>query len=328
MYLAGATLEQISQTLQSENISFEGKDLSFSKPSIRRILQNEKYCGDCILQKTVTLDPILKKRKVNEGEAPKWYVENCIPAIISRETFNRVQVEMIRRKTITPQSKKNSYTATGKYSKYALTDVLVCGECGTRYRRCTWTSHGVRRIVWRCVSRLDYGTKYCKDSLTVEEGKLQQAIVRALNRFHERDKSLYLNLMKSTIADAIGLTGGEEDIGELESRIEALNKRILEMVTKSIQGGHDVSGMEEEIKDMSDNIDQLKARIQAIRESVDDEVSIVRKQQLQETIDQRMAHMDQYDDSIVRQMIECVKVYADGRITVIFGGGIEIEDRV
>ncbi len=329
MYLAGATLEQISETIRAESPTFPNKTLSFSKTMILRVLQNEKYCGDCILQKTVTLDPILKKRKVNDGEAPMWYVEGSHPAIISRETFNRVQEEMARRKTITPKSKKNTFTSTGKYSKYALTDVLICGECGTRYRRCTWTGHGKRRIVWRCVNRLDYGKKYCKDSLTVDEHLIQQAIVRALNQFNKQDEAMYLALMRSTIADAIGLTSSNDDISLLERRIDALNKRILETVSASVQSGGDITNAEDEIKELSEQIGQLKSRIRAIQEStIDDETLQARTQKIQATIDERFGHSDEYDDSIVRQMVECVKVYADGRIIVIFGGGVEIEEHV
>ncbi len=329
MYLAGATLEQISETIRAESPTFPNKTLSFSKTMILRVLQNEKYCGDCILQKTVTLDPILKKRKANDGEAPMWYVEGSHPAIISRETFNRVQEEMARRKTITPKSKKNTFTSTGKYSKYALTDVLICGECGTRYRRCTWTGHGKRRIVWRCVNRLDYGKKYCKDSLTVDEHLIQQAIVRALNQFNKQDEAMYLALMRSTIADAIGLTSSNDDISLLERRIDALNKRILETVSASVQSGGDITNAEDEIKELSEQIGQLKSRIRAIQEStIDDETLQARTQKIQATIDERFGHSDEYDDSIVRQMVECVKVYADGRITVIFGGGVEIEEHV
>ena len=109
------------------------------------MLSNERYCGDAILQKSVTVDCIEKKRKKNTGEAPMYYVQNNHPAIIDRVTFNKVQEELARRKTKTPGSAKSSITSTGKYSRYALTDVLICGNCGTRYRRVTWSRNGTKR---------------------------------------------------------------------------------------------------------------------------------------------------------------------------------------
>ena len=207
LYLAGETVDKISKMMQAENYDIPDKTISFSKGMIMNMLSNERYCGDAILQKSVTIDCIEKKRKKNTGEAPMYYVQNNHPAIIDRVTFNKVQEELARRKTKTPGSAKSSITSTGKYSRYALTDVLICGNCGTRYRRVTWSRNGVKRIVWRCISRLDYGKKYCSDSPTIMEDKLQEAIVRAVNKFNEQDIATYKSLMRATISDALGLNG-------------------------------------------------------------------------------------------------------------------------
>ena len=327
MFLAGQPVKVIAQTLQAEKIEIPGKNLSFSKNMIMNILRNEKYCGDCILQKTVTVDCISKTRKANQGEAPMYIVENNHPAIISREVFNRVQEELIRRQALRAKSDKTSITATGKYSKYALTEVLQCAECGSRYRRVTWTAHGRKKIVWRCISRLDYGTKHCKDSITVEEEALHGAVVRALNRFHTEDESTYLALMKATIGEAIGINGGSEEIDLLTRRIDTLNKRMLDLVNETVAAGKDVESSEDEFKGISDQIEQLNRRIAAIQENVHKDGSRqARLEEIQNIIAERNANETQYDDSIVRQMIECIKVHSDGRLTIIFGGGYEIEE--
>ena len=329
MFLAGQPVKVIAQTLQAEKIEIPGKNLSFSKNMIMNILRNEKYCGDCILQKTVTVDCISKTRKVNQGEAPMYIVENNHPAIISREVFNRAQEELIRRQAIRSKSDKTSITATGKYSKYALTEVLQCAECGSRYRRVTWTAHGRKKIVWRCISRLDYGTKYCKDSITVEEEALHGAVVRALNRFHAEDEFTYLTLMKATIGEAIGINGGSEEIDLLTRRIDALNKRMLDLVNETVAAGKDVESSEDEFKSISDQIEQLNRRISAIQESIHKDGSRqARLEEIQSIIAKRSANDTQYDDSIVRQMVECIKVHSDGRLTIIFGGGYEIEEEL
>ena len=252
-----------------------------------------------------------------------WLVENSHPAIVSREIFNKVQEESARRKAKAPSSEKMALTASGKYSKYALTEVLMCGECGSRYKRVTWNIRGKRRIVWRCISRLDYGKKYCTDSITVDEQALHRAIVRALNRFNIEDESTML--MKSTIGEAIGLNGGSDEIDLLERRIDALNKRMLDLVTLSVQEGDDAETYEDEFKNISTQIDQLSKRISAIRESEDGELQ-ARFSQIQEIIDKRKANKDVYDDSIVRQMVECIKVYHDGRLQLILGGGYELKE--
>lgn len=328
MYLSGMPLDHISKTLRAECIQIPGKEFSFSRNMILNILRNEKYCGDVILQKTVTIDCISKTRKKNEGEAPMYIVENNHPPIISRETFNRVQEELSRRNAIKPCSQKTALTASGKYSKYALTETLICGECGSRYKRVTWTSCGRKRIVWRCVNRLDNGKKYCKDSITVPEEALQQAVVRALNRFNAEDEETYLALMKATIADAIGLNGGSDEIDLLERRVDALNKRMIQIVNESIASGADVESREDELREISTQISQLKSRIKVIQESQNTDGYEERLTEIQNTIDRRSKNPQVYDDSIVRQMIECIRVYHDGRLEIVFGGGYEIEEHL
>ena len=328
MFLAGMTIPSISEKMKEANYEISGKKFSFSVHMIQSILRNERYCGDCILQKTVTVDCISKTRKVNQGEAPMYIVENNHPAIISREMFNRTQEELSRRQTIKPQA-ESSLTATGRYSKYALTNVLKCGECGTRFRRVTWTSHNQTRVVWRCINRLENGKKYCPDSLTVQEKALHDAIVRALNQFNKENEATYMALMKATIGEAIGINGGSDEIDLLLRRIDALNKRMLTMVTETIQSGGDVESNEDSFKDISAQIEQLNKRIEAIRESQSQNGSYEQRlSEIQKTISQRQKNKYTYDDSIVRQMIECIKVYKDGKLEIIFGGGYEIEEHL
>ena len=329
LYLAGETVDNISKMMQVEHPQIPGKNISFSKGMIMSMLANERYCGDAILQKSVTVDCIEKKRKKNTGEAPMYYVQNSHPAIIDRVTFNKVQEELARRRAKLPASTKSTITATGKYSRYALTDVLICGECGTRYRRVTWSRNGVKRIVWRCISRLDYGKKYCKESPTVFEDKLKEAIVRAINKFNEQDNATYKALMRATIGEALGLNSDPDEVDMLERKIEALNNKILALINESVASGEGIETHESEFMTLSQELELLKQRIATIQESAaTDSGNQDRLEQIQAIIDEREHNRTEYDDSIVRQMVECIKVYPGGRLEIIFGGGHLVEETV
>lgn len=329
LYLAGETVDNISKMMQAEHPQIPGKNISFSKGMIMSMLANERYCGDAILQKSVTVDCIEKKRKKNTGEAPMYYVQNSHPAIIDRVTFNKVQEELARRRAKSPASTKTAITSTGKYSRYALTDVLICGECGTRYRRVTWSRNGVKRIVWRCISRLDYGKKYCKESPTVFEDKLKEAIVRAVNKFNDQDNATYKALMRATIGEALGLNGDPEEVDMLERKIEALNNKMLALVNESVASGEGIETHESEFMSLSQELELLKQRIATIQESAaTDSGNQDRLEQIQAIIAEREHNRTEYDDSIVRQMVECIKVYPGGRLEIIFGGGYLVEEAV
>lgn len=329
LYLAGETVDSISKMMQAEHYQIPGKNISFSKGMIMSMLANERYCGDAILQKSVTVDCIEKKRKKNTGEAPMYYVQNSHPAIIDRVTFNKVQEELARRRAKTPASTKTTITSTGKYSRYALTDVLICGECGTRYRRVTWSRNGVKRIVWRCISRLDYGKKYCKDSPTIFEDKLKEAIVRAVNKFNDQDNATYKALMRATIGEALGLNSDPEEVDLLERKIEALNNKMLALVNESVISGEGIEAHESEFMSLSQEVELLKQRIAAMQESAaTDSGEQERLEQIQAIIAEREDNRTEYDDSIARQMIECIKVYPGGKLEIIFGGGYLVEETV
>ena len=171
-YLAGDSMAVIAKKLNNLKILTPAGKNNWSSVTIRSILTNEKYKGDAIINKTFVVDCISKQVKINNGERKKYYVKNNHPAIIDEATFAKVQAELSRRSGKKKVKQVGAKTELGKYCwKYALTELLVCGECKTPYRRCTWTIKGKKKIVWRCISRLDFGKKYCHNSPTIEEGR-------------------------------------------------------------------------------------------------------------------------------------------------------------
>ena len=165
-YLCGDTPEQIAQALERDGILSPTGRKSWSKTTVRNILQNEKYAGDVLLQKTYTVDFLEKKTRKNRGEVAQYYVTDHHPAIVTREIFQQVQLEIARRSSKAKVSCRKTKTNRGKCtSKFALSERLVCGECGAMYRRTMWKKRdGTKEYVWRCINRLEQGTRCCKNS--------------------------------------------------------------------------------------------------------------------------------------------------------------------
>lgn len=324
-FLAGKTPREIIDLLITDGIQTKCGKQKWSVGTIQSILRNEKYCGDAILQKTVTIDCISKTHKKNTGEAPMYYVHNNHEAIVTREQFNKVQEELLRRNTIVPKNASKAISAQGRYSRYALTEIMHCDECGSRYKRCTWAKKGVRKIVWRCMSRIEHGTQYCKNSPSLEESKLHQAIVRAINRFNQENETTYRLLMKASLSDALGIGGSNEEMELLTRRIDSLNKKMMALVSEAVAEGQSIDDNEGEFKEISDEIAQLNNRVSAIKELMtNDENANNRLESINAKVEELKDGITEYDDTIVRQMIECIKVYDDNKIEVIFGGGTSI----
>ena len=137
MYLDGKSLVSIVKELEQSKTPTKCGKAKWSRVYIRNILRNEKYVGDALLQKSYTIDCITHKKAKNNGERPKYLVSDAHAAIIDRDTFNLVQQEIARRSAKRKKSDKTK-TEQGKYSgKYALTEIMVCAECGSAYRRVT-----------------------------------------------------------------------------------------------------------------------------------------------------------------------------------------------
>ena len=135
-YLAGASTRMLRDELHEQGVTYSEKSPQWTLPHIKSILRNEKYCGDVLMQKTFQQDVINRKVIKNTGQLPMYLIENHHEGIVSREKYNAVQAEMARRKTAKSPSKRASTGLAAYTSRYALSDRLVCGECGTLYRRC------------------------------------------------------------------------------------------------------------------------------------------------------------------------------------------------
>ena len=148
LYLSGQTLRNIKETLETGGFKNSAGTTEWTTSNLRTILSDEKYCGDVLLQKTFIRDCISKQVIRNTGQLPMYLIQNHHEAIIPRERFDAVQIELARRRAQTGGTKKSAPTGMSRYSgKYALSGLLFCGECGTAYRRVVWTQHGEKRAV-------------------------------------------------------------------------------------------------------------------------------------------------------------------------------------
>lgn len=210
---------------------------------------------------TYVSDCISERIKANNGERNKFYIENNHPAIIDAGTFARVQEEIARRSGKPKVKQRGTKTELSRYSsKYALSELLICGECRTPYRRCTWTAKGKRKIVWRCINRLDYGKKYCHHSPSIEENLLQDAVMRAIMQTAKQNIEV-LKTLKIHIG--MGLTDEvtEDKTLDIQIRIAEIDaefQKMLKAVSADNAGGID----EERITELMNEKQRLTVQLE------------------------------------------------------------------
>lgn len=321
-FLAGATYLEIAKQLTDENVPTMGGGNRWFSERIKSILKNEKYKGDALLQKTYITDPISKRVKKNNGELPMYYVENSHPAIIERIIFDRVQEEIARRAGKKKVKQTGTKTELGRYSgKYALTELLYCGECGTPYRRCTWSRNGKKKIVWRCVSRLDYGKKYCKNSPSVEESRLHNAIAAAITKKANSEEINIGGIMNhiesfGSQRDTDGIIQRQRRIAEIEKVIDDL-ARLNSDEAQNGELDYKFSELYAELYSMKDELEEMQSDVSTLDGDMLNE--------MREVVTGLKNHPVEYDDKVVRQLIDCIKVMSVDTIKICFKDGTVTE---
>ena len=322
-YLDGASLNQIADMLNNRGLTTKGSNSPYRKEVIQRILTNEKYTGDALLQKTYITDCITKKSRKNNGELPMYLVKNHHEPIISRTDFNRVQEEMARRSAKRSIAEKLTKTEQGKYSaKYALSELLICGECGSHYRRVTWTAKGFKEIKWRCINRIQYGKKNCHSSPTIDEQALHKAIISAINEFCEV-KDEVAKALRESITEVLdpnlngSIQAAQQRIDELAHNIDELIK-LATVPETAATAMADIEKFSEEMKTLREFIETEKAKQIAVQRGSAELDAILKR------LEKEDFTMTEYNDVAVRQLIEKVTVESKNVITVAFKGGLEI----
>ena len=318
-YLDGCTLGQIKRELDEDNVP-TAQGVEFWSPAIiHNILTNEKYIGDALLQKTYITDCISKKVKKNQGERAMYYVENNHPAIISREMFDQVRNEMTRRSSKRKVLQKSGKTELGKYSgKYALTELLVCGECGSPYKRVTWARNGKKRIVWRCVSRLEFGTQYCHNAPTLDESKLHSAILASMNEFAAIRQEVCPDVLAMAEEAKQALSQAGAKLLELKKHMETVSREQSNLLDRLLENMGDAE-LNAKMKALTDEKESLKAQILDARQmEVSLEEQAARHQQMWDSIMECSAGYTEFADEFVRQIIQKITVEDEETIRIHF----------
>ena len=154
-FLDGKGANLIARELERARVPNWHGRAKWYESSIRKMLTNEKYMGDALLQKTYTVDFLSKKRADNTGQVPQYYVEDSHPAIIDKEMWEAAQLEMKRRKAYVLQHGIQMFEYASLKKPFA--GRVVCGLCGRAFGRRIWnsTDDRLRRVMWQCSAKYE-----------------------------------------------------------------------------------------------------------------------------------------------------------------------------
>ena len=312
-FMEGLTPGNIARELTDDGIPTPAGKQQWRASTVESILKNEKYKGAALLQKYFTVDFLTKKKKVNEGEVPQYYVEHSHELIITPEEFDKVQTEFERRKKISRRySGKNIFSSR-----------IICGDCGSFFGSKVWNSTGkYRRVIWQCNNKFK-GEHKC-ETPHLDEEMLKARFLVAFNAILDNKDSILddCRLIQTTLTDCTGIDAEIESLLEEIDVVTELTKRCIaensQTAQNQIEYAARYNGFVERYEKAKEQLEQF--RITKVEREAQAEAIGAFMFEVQE-----LDALSEFDEKLWLTVIDTVTVHADGRLTFKFQGGTEID---
>jgi site-specific DNA recombinase len=314
LFLEGYSPYKIAKTLTADGILSPGKKPKWNAATVRRMLQNEKYKGDALLQKSYTIDFLTKKKKLNEGEIPQYYVKNNHEAIIDPAVFDIVQIELENR---SPGPNRRSGVSI-------FSSRIKCGQCGSWYGSKVWHSTSkYRRTIYQCNRKYDSDNQ-CRTP-HLDEERIKKLFISAVNKLlSERDEILgNFELIKATVFDTTDL---EKEQAELQNELEVVAGMIQQAIGENAHFALDQGEYQERYNGLVDRFDLAKARHTAVTEEITGkQTRLSTINAFLYTLRKQNNLLTEFDEKLWCSLVDYATVYDKDDVRFTFKDGKEIQ---
>lgn len=312
-FLAGCTVRTIADNLTKRGIPTPAGKAKWPVSTIMSILQNEKYKGDALLQKTYTVDFLSKTVRKNNGEIPQYYIQNSHPAIIDPDTFDLVQNEIKRRRPNRRHLHKSS----------PFSAKIICGNCGGFYGKKVWHSGTkYRSHIWRCNQKYNHETPCTTPNL--REDEIEEAFVTAFNELlGDKDKYIaHFEELLPVLADTSDLEKQVDDLTAQHLQMMDTLRCYMEENTRQVQ---DQAEYNRRFSEMSTVCAELETQIAKVKEII--LIQQGRKEQIRRCLNE-LRHsgdiLEEFNLELWNAMVEAVVVKVNRALIFRFRDGTEI----
>ena len=245
-------------------------------------------------------------------------MENSLPAIISKETFQAAQQEMERRQLIADKG-RSRYT-----NKYPFSGKIFCGECGKIFTRKYWGTGKYKKPFWMCQTRMEIGPKGCGMPAGDEE-QLREAFTQVVGRLGTDRESL-VKRMTENIENVFQEQTGKVDIKAIDGRVEELRAEIAALVKLNLTAGINAEIYDKEYRRIAGEIDELRisrggiTRAETARQEMIGRVRMVAKvlQQADTTPD--------WDEELFGILVDRIRVTSLVQVEFVLKSGVTVTE--
>ncbi|MCP1638624.1 site-specific DNA recombinase [Streptococcus gallinaceus] len=309
LFLQGENPNSIAKLLTQKGIPTPAGKTVWSYATVKRMLQNEKYKGDALLQKSFTVDYLTKQKKKNEGELPQYYVENNHQAIIDKATFDLVQLELQK---------------THNRNKVSFCGKIICGCCGNSYGRHVWHSNSeYRQYVYRCNQKYK-GKKKC-DTPSLKEEHIHRWSIQAINQVITNKTEIIQNMemLVTMLENTDELT---EIIKDLELEMADIQEQAEKMVERNTKVIQNQEIYQAEYDELVSRYDKLQSRLLEKQSTL----QLKRKRSADvrlfvDLLDKQEHMVTAFDEKLFNTLVDKMVIYTKEKVEVHFKNGQVIE---
>lgn len=320
-YLDGKGYAAIGRGLEADGIITVAGKTKWWDSTIKGILENEKYYGELLLQKTVTVDYLTKKRVNNDNLEPMYKIDNNHEPIISKEMFDLVQLERKRRFEITRGRNEDRR----KYSnKYGFSGKLYCEKCGKTLKRRHWNvGTKSEKIVWQCNSYIR-GVKNCS-AKAVDDLTLKRAFVQLYNDMVV-DKGSFFKVFLENINKVISKESKILEINKVTESIGLLEQDLSELVQLKLRKQIDDKYYSKEYERITLEIERVSAQKDSLEMQHLDDVKYKDKlTAISKLVDNGDEPLTEFDDDLFVALVDKVIIKSPNHFIFILESGQEYE---
>ena len=313
LFMSGKSLYSITKELERLGRKTATGLTRWTISAVKSVLTNEKYKGDAILQKEFTTDYLQKTKKKNEGEVPKYYINEHHPKIVSTDLFQLVQVELQRRR------KENRHFSGATIFSFKL----QCGECGGWYGPKVWHSNQPNRcVIYRCNQKYHREKKCTTPHFT--EDQIKQLFLRALNKLTKEKKETIENL-ETLLQMVSGIDQLKKEKEDAKNEMEEAEKKLRDVIQENAHAAQDQGEYGQRYHQLYEQYEQKIEQYNKIEREIEENKS--RSAGIKEFID-NFAKLDceqtVFDEQLWAALVHHVTVYTKTKVTFTFIGGIEV----
>lgn len=311
LYLQGYGKQSIANLLNEEGVPKRYGQKTWHLFTIDYILNNERYMGDALLQKSYTTECIPFKKKRNKGDVTQYYVGNSNPAIVSRETYMAAK-ELQRSKTVRCPSQPN---------RYPLSKMLKCPVCGHNYRR--QIVNGT--AYWICSYKSSGRTQCACDR--VREDTVMAAFSRMSSKLADNCDELLGSLIRQLEKLQNRTCTYGEKVYMLNRQIADINAQILVITQLHKNGILNNAEYAEQSSELDRKVTELRSERRRIMAEDEDDEIIESLKVLNETMSEYKP-TGAFDEGLFGQIVESITVISGQKLSFRLAGGLVLTEKI